>query len=188
MVLIINNTGCIDSDWEYEFYYYIDVYYNGNGTFTLQLPIPIDEEIIRGLSLREGSCIYSINQTTYGTFLSINGNSSLSLHSNYETYDNCLYYELRQDSPYNVYCNKQLNISVVVESRMLGKRTEIEDWELYYSSIFNGITYIEMNGNTWKQHLPPEYSVALDNPQEFSIALGNGWVYHEISEGKITLK
>jgi len=181
MLAMVLSSGCLDtdSDWDYEFYYYVDVHAGGAEEFELNVPIPLSESLVTNIVRLEGNFTYSIIENEHGKFLDILGNSSLSLSSTRSTYDDFLDHELREDDPYRLYCSKDINISVVVESRVLSKRTDTADRELYYSSIFrDDLGYITIDEFSWTQHLPQEYAVSV----------GKGWTSHECTDGRIIIK
>lgn len=181
MFSITFSCGCLDfifPEWECDHYYYADIYYKGNETFVLKLPIPENTKIIKKLSLITGNATFNIIEMDYGKFLKIKGNSSVSLNSYFENFDMDDMDSYLNGGWYNLYCNKQINISVIIESRKLYRQRDDDLSDFYYGGILQGnISNIEIDELSWKEHLPQGYSVNLTK----------GWCHYNYQSGEANI-
>ncbi len=165
--------GCFQrspSDHKHEFYYYVEIFANGSRLYELNIPIPESEEIIDDITVNEGSATISLQKIGDTKYLNIKGSSSVVISSYFSEISS---YRNNSISDNEIYCSISGDISIIIGSLLLVEMEHLGLWHYYYSYICNMSLDINLpNNQTWKDHLPPEYSVTLSQ----------GWDVYPIRE------
>lgn len=155
-------TGCFQrspSDHKHEFYYYVEIFANESMLYELNVPIPESEKIIDDISVKEGSAFISLKSVDQVKYLNIKGSSSVVISSYFSEISSYMNHSLSDDQ---IYCSISSDISIIIGSLLLVEMEHLGVWYYSYSYICNTSLDINLpNNQTWKDHLPPEYSESL---------------------------